>query len=296
MPLLIVAEQGRAWGWGSAASVACYVLGGVGLLLFVLVERWYGDDALLPLRLFRSSVFSLVTVVGVIVGMAMFGGIAVLPQFLQIVRGASPIESGFLMLPLVAGIMTASLTSGQLTSRTGRYKVFPVVGTLLMLGALVILHFRINVDIPFWELDLYMAMFGLGLGGCMQTLVLAVQNASPARDMGVVTASLHVLPAARRHARHGHLLLDPVLHAPRQHRGRDDVGREDRPGVPGRGGRPGRARQRRQRTVLRAEPGRRGERAERLRVPADDRPAARPADPRRLHELHQRWCSWWRRA
>ena len=189
MPLLIVAEQGRAWGWDSAASVACYVIGGIGLLLFVLVERWYGDDALLPLRLFRSSVFSLVTVVGVIVGMAMFGGIAVLPQFLQIVRGASPIESGFLMLPLVAGIMTASLTAGQLTSRTGRYKVFPVLGTLLMLGALVIMYFRVNVDIPFWELDLYMAMFGLGLGGCMQTLVLAVQNASPARDMGVVTAS-----------------------------------------------------------------------------------------------------------
>ncbi len=189
VPLLIVAEQGRPWGWGSAASLACYLVGGVGLLLFVLIERWYGDDALLPLRLFRSSVFSLITAVGVIVGMAMFGGIAVLPQFLQIVRGASPIQSGFLMLPLVAGIMTASLASGQLTSRTGRYKVFPVVGTLLMLGALVILYLRVNVDIPFWELDLYMAMFGLGLGGCMQTLVLAVQNASPARDMGVVTAS-----------------------------------------------------------------------------------------------------------
>jgi EmrB/QacA subfamily drug resistance transporter len=189
VPLLIVAEQGRTWGWGSATSLVCYVVGGVGLLLFVLIERWYGDDALLPLRLFRNSVFSLVTVIGVIVGMAMFGGIAVLPQFLQIVRGATPIESGFLMLPLVAGIMTASVTSGQLTARTGRYKVFPIVGTLLMTGALVILYFRINVDIPFWELDLYMAMFGLGLGGCMQTLVLAVQNASPARDMGVVTAS-----------------------------------------------------------------------------------------------------------
>ena len=157
VPLLIVAEQGRAWGWGSATAVTCYVVGAVGLLLFGLVERWYGDDALLPLRLFRNSVFSLVTLVGVIVGMAMFGGIAVLPQFLQIVRGASPIESGFLMLPLVAGIMTASVTSGQLTARTGRYKVFPVVGTLLMTGALVILYFRINVDIPFWELDLYMA-------------------------------------------------------------------------------------------------------------------------------------------
>ncbi|MDT7575204.1 MAG: hypothetical protein QOH17_1537, partial [Pseudonocardiales bacterium] len=189
VPLLIVAEQGRTWGWASTNSIVSYVIGGVGLILFVLCERWYGDDALLPLRLFRNSVFSLVTVVGIIVGMGMFGGIAVLPQFLQIVRGASPIQSGFLMLPLVAGIMVASITSGQLTSRTGRYKVFPVVGTLLMTAALVIMSMRINVDIPFWELDLYMAMFGLGLGCCMQTLILAAQNASPARDMGVVTAS-----------------------------------------------------------------------------------------------------------
>jgi EmrB/QacA subfamily drug resistance transporter len=189
VPLLIVAEQGRTWGWASTNSIVSYVIGGVGLILFVLCERWYGDDALLPLRLFRNSVFSLVTVVGIIVGMGMFGGIAVLPQFLQIVRGASPIQSGFLMLPLVAGIMVASVTSGQLTSRTGRYKVFPVVGTLLMTAALVIMSMRINVDIPFWELDLYMAMFGLGLGCCMQTLILAAQNASPARDMGVVTAS-----------------------------------------------------------------------------------------------------------
>ncbi|HEY0815322.1 MAG TPA: MFS transporter [Pseudonocardia sp.] len=189
VPLLIVAEQGRTWGWGSFTSIVCYAIGGVGLILFVIIERWYRDDALLPLRLFRNSVFSLVTVIGIIVGMGMFGGIAVLPQFLQIVRGASPIQSGFLMLPLVAGIMVASVTSGQLTSRTGRYKVFPVVGTMLMTGALVVMSFRVNVDIPFWELDLYMAMFGLGLGSCMQTLVLAVQNASPARDMGVVTAS-----------------------------------------------------------------------------------------------------------
>ena len=261
------------------------MIGAVGLLLFVLVERWYGDDALLPLRLFRNSVFSLVTVVGVIVGMAMFGGIAVLPQFLQIVRGASPIESGFLMLPLVAGIMTASVTSGQLTSRTGRYKVFPVVGTLLMTGALVILSFRINVDIPFWELDLYMAMFGLGLGSCMQTLVLAVQNASPARDMGVVTASstfFRQLGGTLGTAVFFSILFSTL---PDKISGRADVGRADRPGVPGRDGRSRRARQPGQRAVLRAGPGRRRGRAQRLGVPADDRRPARPPDPGRLLEL-----------
>jgi hypothetical protein len=255
-------------GWGSAASVACYVLGGLGLLFFVLVERWYGDDALLPLRLFRSSVFSLVTVVGVIVGMTMFGGIAVLPQFLQIVRGASPIQSGFLMLPLVAGIMTASLASGQLTSRTGRYKVFPVARHAAHAGRAG------DPPLPDQRRHPVLGARPLhgdvrpGLGGCMQTLVLAVQNASPARDMGVVTASSTFFRQLGGTLGTAIFFSIPVLHAPRQHRGRDDVGREDRPGVPGRGGRPGRARQRGQRTVLRAEPGRRGQRPERLRVPA----------------------------
>lgn len=189
VPLLIIAEQGREWGWDSGRAWLCYAVGAVGLILFVLLERYYKDDALLPLRLFKSSVFSLVTLVGIIVGMGMFGGIALLPQFLQIVHGATPIESGYLMLPLVAGIMVASIGSGQITSRTGKYKIFPVVGIFLMVAAMVLMYFRVNVDIPLWELDLYMAVFGLGLGGCMQTLVLAVQNASPARDMGVVTAS-----------------------------------------------------------------------------------------------------------
>jgi hypothetical protein len=119
----------------------------------------------------------------------MFGGISLLPQFLQIVRGASPTEAGFLMLPLVGGIMVSSIVSGQITSRTGHYKVFPIIGTALMVGATVLLHFRIGIDLPLWEFDLYMLMFGLGLGLSMQTLVLAVQNAVPARDMGVATAS-----------------------------------------------------------------------------------------------------------
>jgi EmrB/QacA subfamily drug resistance transporter len=189
VPLLIVAEQGREWGWDSGRSITCYVVGVVGIGLFILAERYYGDDALLPLRLFRNGVFSLSSVAGVVIGMGMFGGIALLPQFLQIVHGASPTESGFLMLPLVGGIMVASIVSGQITSRTGKYKIFPIVGTAFMVGAMLLMHFLLDVDIPLWELDLYMALFGLGLGLCMQTLVLAVQNAVPARDMGVATAS-----------------------------------------------------------------------------------------------------------
>ncbi|GAA1872957.1 MFS transporter [Pseudonocardia ailaonensis] len=189
VPLLIVAEQGREWGWGSTQAIVCYIIGVVGLVAFYFCERGYGDDALIPLRLFRNGVFSLTSIAGIVIGMGMFGGIALFPQFLQIVHGASPTASGFLMLPVVAGIMIGSVLSGQVTSRTGRYKVFPVVGTALMVAALVIIYFRLTPDIALWELDLYMGLFGLGLGGCMQTLVLAVQNAVPARDMGVATAS-----------------------------------------------------------------------------------------------------------
>ena len=189
VPLLIVAQQGREWGWGSTSSIVCFVIGGVGLVLFLLAERAYGDDALLPMRLFGNGVFSLTSIINLLIGMAMFGGIALLPQFLQIVHGATPIESGFMMLPLVGGIMVSSIVSGQITARTGRYKIFPVIGTAFITIALVLMYLFVTADIPIWQLDLMMALMGLGLGQCMQTLVLAVQNAVPPRDMGVATAS-----------------------------------------------------------------------------------------------------------
>jgi len=188
VPLLIVAEQGREWGWDSQRALICYGIGAFGLVVFLLAERRAGDDALLPLRLFRNSVFSTTSLSGFIVGMAMFGGIALVPQYLQIVKSASPTKAGLLMLPFVLGIMVGSVVSGQITSKTGRYKIFPVLGTLLMLGGALLFH-RLEVDTPLWQADIYMLVFGLGLGNCMQTLTLAVQNAVPARDMGVATAS-----------------------------------------------------------------------------------------------------------
>jgi hypothetical protein len=146
------------------------------------------DDALIPLRLFRSPVFSLISSGGFFIGMAMFGAIAIVPQYLQIVKGASPTHSGLLMLPLMAGIMTGSLSSGQITAKTGRYKIFPLIGTLLMTGGLVLFH-QVAWDTPLWQTDIYMAVVGLGLGLSMQTLTLAIQNAVPPRDMGVATSS-----------------------------------------------------------------------------------------------------------
>jgi EmrB/QacA subfamily drug resistance transporter len=189
LPVLLVAEQGRVWGWDSPRAITCYVIAVVGLGWFLLAERRIGDDALLPLRLFRNRVFSVTSAAGLIIGMSMFGGFILIPLYLQIVKGASPTEAGLLLLPLVAGIMVASTVSGQVSARTGRYKIFPVIGTAVMTMALLLLHFRLGVDTPLWEADVYMALFGFGLGFCMQTLILAVQNAVPARDMGVASAS-----------------------------------------------------------------------------------------------------------
>ncbi|GAA4810864.1 hypothetical protein GCM10023200_55830 [Actinomycetospora chlora] len=189
VPLLIIAEQGREWGWTSTSAIVCYAVGAVGLVGFYLAERAYGDDALLPLRLFRNGVFSLTSIIAVITGIGMFGGIAIIPQYLQIVTGATPTQAGLQMIPLVGGIMVASIISGQLTSRTGRYKVFPVIGLGLMTVGMMLFHFLLHADTPYWEIALLMVVFGLGLGNCMQTLVLAVQNAVPAKDMGVATAS-----------------------------------------------------------------------------------------------------------
>lgn len=188
VPLLIIAEQGQTWGWHSPRALLCYGVGAGGLILFLVVERLMGDDALLPMRLFRNGVFTVTSSANLIIGAGMFGGMSVIPLYLQIVKGASPTKAGLLLLPLVLGIMMASVLSGQLTARTGRYKIFPVIGTALMITGLVLLN-TINADTPLWRTDIWMFIFGFGLGGCMQTLVIAVQNAVPARDMGVATAS-----------------------------------------------------------------------------------------------------------
>ncbi|MGH3565174.1 MAG: MDR family MFS transporter [Pseudonocardia sp.] len=188
VPLLIVAEQGRTWGWDSPRAGLCYGIGVVGIVAFLLAERRIGDDALLPLRFFRNGVFGWGSVAGFVSGMGMFGALALLPLYLQIVQGTSPTEAGLQLLPLVLGIMVMSVLSGQFISRTGRYKVWPIVGLSLMIGGIALLS-RVGVDTPYWRTALIMGVIGLGLGGVMQPLTLAVQNAMPPRDMGAATAS-----------------------------------------------------------------------------------------------------------
>ncbi|EFC81393.1 MDR family MFS transporter [Parafrankia sp. EUN1f] len=188
VPLLLVAERGRGWGWGSAVSVSCYVIGAIGLAGFVVAERYMGDDALIPLRLFGGRTFSVGTVLSIIVGIGMFGGLAVVPLYLQIIKGASPTEAGLLLLPMMAGVMIASMTSGRLIARTGRYRVYPLVGFSCMVAALGLLSF-VGADTPLWRTELAMLLFGLGLGQTMQTLVVAMQNSVAPRDIGVATSS-----------------------------------------------------------------------------------------------------------
>lgn len=189
IPLLLVLEQGREWGWGSPLTVALLVAGVVMLVLFVVAEKRAGEDALIPLRLFRSRTVAVGSAASLIVGTAMFGGLAVLPLYLQIVKGQTPTEAGLSLLPLTAGIMVSALLSGQLISRTGRYRVFPIVGSALMVAALVLLA-QVGADTTLAWTFSAMTLFGLGPGFNMQPVVLAVQNAAPAQDIGVATSTV----------------------------------------------------------------------------------------------------------
>ncbi len=188
VPLLTVAEQGRSWGWGSGRALACYALSAIGILAWVWAERRIGDDALIPLRFFRDRTFSVVTIASVFTGAAMFGAIAMLPLYLQIVKGYSPTGAGLALVPLTLGIMVSSIVSGQLISRTGRYRIFPIIG-ISMLALAMGLMILVGADTPLWQTDVYALVFGLGLGQVLQPLTLAVQNTAPPRDIGVATSS-----------------------------------------------------------------------------------------------------------
>ena len=188
VPLLLIAEQGQSWGWTSTAALLCYGTGAVGLALFVLAERVAGKDALLPLYLFRNKTFSISAGANVIIGLGMFGGLATLPLYLQIAKGMTPTQAGLTLIPLTLGIMIGSVIAGQLVSRTGRYKVFPIIGTILLgIGALLMSRLQPGTTLTVVGID--SIVFGLGLGLTMQPLVLAVQNAVPPREMGVATSS-----------------------------------------------------------------------------------------------------------
>ncbi|MFF7339034.1 DHA2 family efflux MFS transporter permease subunit [Streptomyces sp. NPDC008163] len=184
--VLVASLGGTTWPWGSWKIIGLAVLAVLLLIAFVFVER-RATEPVLPLKLFRIRTFSLVAVISFVVGFAMFGAMTYLPTFLQVVHGITPTMSGVHMLPMVFGLLITSTVSGQIVSRTGRWKVFPVAGTGITAIGLLLLH-RLTVSSGTWEMSAYFFVFGAGLGLVMQVLVLVVQNAVSYQDLGVATS------------------------------------------------------------------------------------------------------------
>lgn len=189
VPLLLVAEQGRTWGWASLNSFLCYGLGVVGIAWFLLAEKRAGDYALIPLRLFRNATFGLSSLLNFIIGIGMFGAIAMLPMYLQLVKGLTPTEAGLMMITFTVGILTGSITAGRTISSSGTYRIFPIMGTAILTAAAVAMGLSLGVDTGLWVPGVIAVFFGMGLGFCMQPLTLAMQVSVPRRDMGVGTSS-----------------------------------------------------------------------------------------------------------
>jgi EmrB/QacA subfamily drug resistance transporter len=184
--ILLTSLGGTTYPW---RSTPIYILGVAGVLLvglFMGVER-RAAEPILPLHLFRLRTFSVTSVVGFIVGFAMFGAITYLPAFFQVVRGISPTISGVYLLPLMAGLLLVSIASGQIISRTGRYRFFPIAGSAVMTLGLFLLSLM-GVGSATWQDAIYMLVLGMGIGGVMQVLVIIVQNGVPHSELGVATS------------------------------------------------------------------------------------------------------------
>lgn len=190
VPILLVAEQGREWGWDSPLAIAMYVTAVVGITSFILIEKRMGDSALIPLKLFKEPTFARTQILGFIIGIGMFGGMITLPLILQVVYGADPTQAGLLMLPMVAGLMTASVVSGRLMSNTGHYRIFFNLGSGLLLLGYTYLLLVMEASTPIWVISIGMIVIGLGLGQLMQTTTVASQNAVEGRNIGVATGSI----------------------------------------------------------------------------------------------------------
>ena len=188
VPLLLVASRGQAWGWGGAASAGCYAIGAVGIAGFLLAERRAGDSALLTLRLFRNHGFAVGAGQSLVANIGMFGSIVLLPLYLQLVKGYSPTEAGLLMLPQVAGTLLGSVIAGQVTARTGRYKILPVTGSVLLLAGMLMLG-GLGPGTPLVYAESVMFLIGAGSTLYAQTITLSMQNALPQADLGVATSS-----------------------------------------------------------------------------------------------------------
>jgi EmrB/QacA subfamily drug resistance transporter len=185
--VLVTTWGGNTYDWNSPVIIGLIVGAIVAGISFVFVER-RAAEPIMPLHLFRQRNFNLTTIVGLIIGVAMFGALAYLPTYLQMVTGANATQAGLLMIPLMAALLITSIVSGQLVSKTGRYKWFPITGMVLV-GISLFLLSTMTPTLAVWIICGYLAIMGLGLGMSMQILILIVQNTFPVTEVGTATAS-----------------------------------------------------------------------------------------------------------
>jgi EmrB/QacA subfamily drug resistance transporter len=186
--LLVTVWGGVTYAWGSTTLIALEVLAVLLVALFIFVEM-KAPEPILPLRLFRDKVFSVSSTIGFISGFSLFGAVIFLPEYMQVVRGVSATKSGLMLIPLTIGIVIGSVGSGQIITRVGKYKIFPIVGSIFLTAGFYMLSL-IGVNTAYWKEAIYMAVTGVGLGLTIQVIVLATQNSVEFKDMGTATSAV----------------------------------------------------------------------------------------------------------
>ncbi len=186
--ILFTSEGGSVHAWNDPQLWCILAFGIVGVIGFIYEERMAAEP-IIPLALFRNRSFLLCSLIGFVIGMSLFGSVTFLPLYLQVVKEATPTAAGLQLIPLMGGLLLTSIISGRIISRTGKYRLFPILGTLLGVTGMVLLT-RITIHSPLWQLYLFTGVLGAGLGLVMQVLVLAVQNAMPAQMYGVATSGV----------------------------------------------------------------------------------------------------------
>jgi EmrB/QacA subfamily drug resistance transporter len=185
--LLYLNFAGENWGWTDPRALAFVGAFVVLVIAFIFIEL-RAEEPIIPMHLFRNRIFTVGNAFGFLIGTALFGGAIYLPLYFQTVHGMSPTESGMAMLPMMAGMFTMSILSGQLLVRTGKYKIYPIIGSAILGGAFFLLS-TIKVDTPYWQVAIFAWLFGTGLGLSMMTIVTPIQNAVDMRDMGVASSA-----------------------------------------------------------------------------------------------------------
>ena len=186
--ILFTTEGGTIRQWSDPQLWCILAFGLTGIAGFIYEERlaW---EPIIPLSLFRDRSFLLCSLIGFIIGMSLFGSVTFLPLYLQVVKDATPTQAGLQLIPLMGGLLLTSIISGRIISRTGKYRLFPILGTLLGVVGMMLLT-RISITSPTWQLYLFTGVLGMGLGLVMQVLVLAVQNSVSADQYGVATSGV----------------------------------------------------------------------------------------------------------